>query len=299
MTHRGAKNPTPITTDPTSPTLRRGHSGKLRRMWRKLLRALGCLSYLTLLLALFAVVSYVAFSQFVRRGVTPTPELFGLAEEDARALLTDQGLAMEWSEANQRYDDRVPDGHILMQRPPAGALVKRGGDVTVVISKGPQLIEVPSVLGEAVQAAQVNLHAAGLRTGRTLAIYSRDGQSGTVVAQRPAGGQRVERDAQVDLFLALENVNETFVMPDLVYKPYDNVRRFFETRGFRLGRVSYQSYSGIDPGTVLRQFPLPGHQLRRGDVISLAVVTPLAPLAEGDPDAPPTSSATPSSQTEP
>lgn len=268
-------------------------------MWRKLLRALGCLSYLTLLLALFAVVSYVAFSQFVRRGVTPTPELFGLAEAEARALLTDQGLEMEWSEANQRYDDRVPNGHILMQRPPAGALVKRGGAVTVVISKGPQLIEVPSVVGEAVQAAQVSLHGAGLRTGRTLSIYSRDGQSGTVVAQRPVGGQKVERDAQVDLFLALENVNETFVMPDLVNKDYESVRRFFETRGFRLGRVSYESYAGIDPGTVLRQFPLPGHQLRRGDVISLGVVTPLAPPTENEPESAPTSTAIPSSPTEP
>lgn len=274
----------------------------LRGMWRKLLRALGCLTYLTLLLALFAVVSYLAFSQFVRRGVTPTPELFGLAEVEARALLADQGLGLEWSEANQRFDDRVEEGHVLLQRPPAGALVKRGGVVNVVISKGPQLIEVPSVVGEAAQAAQVSLHGAGLKTGRTLAIYSRDGQSGTVVAQRPAGGQRVERDAQVDLFLALEKITDTFIMPDLVNKDYERVRRFFESRGFRLGRVSYESYSGIDPGTVLRQFPLPGHPLRHGDVISLGVVKPAPPPTEGSPVATPTSTAltsTPSTQTEP
>lgn len=274
-----------------------GHSGKLRAMWRKLLRALGCLSYLTLLLALFAVVSYVAFSQFVRRGVTPTPELFGLAEEEARALLADQGLGIEWSEANSRFDERVPADHILSQRPPAGALVKRGGVVTVVMSQGQQLIEVPSVVGEALQAAQVSLRASGLKTGRTMAVFSREGNGGTVVAQQPAGGQKVERDAAIDLFLALENVSETFVMPDLVNKSYDDVRRFFERKGFRLGRVSYETYAGIEPGTVLRQFPLPGHPLRYGDVISLGVVTPVAPADDEGLDS--TEATSPSSTTSP
>lgn len=272
-------------------------------MWRKLLRAVGCLSYLTLLLALFAVVSYVAFSQFVRRGVTPTPELFGLAEDEARALLADQGLGIEWSEANSHFDERVPADHILTQRPPAGALVKRGGVVTVVMSKGHQLINVPSVLGEGLQAAQVNLRAAGLKTGRTLSVFSRDGNNGTVVAQQPAGGQQVERDAAVDLFLALENVSETFVMPDLVNKGYEDVRHFFETKGFRLGRVSYETYAGVEPGTVLRQFPLPGHPLRHGDVISLGVVAPVLPLGEESleptEDATSPSNSTSSSTTEP
>lgn len=255
-------------------------------MWRKLLRALGCLSYLGLLLALSAVVSYVAFSQFVRRGVTPTPELFGLAEDEARALLADQGLKLEWSEQGDRFDERVPVGHVLLQRPRAGTLVKRGREVTVVLSRGPQRIEVPSVVGQSPQAAQVTLAAAGLKPGRTLDLFSDHGVSGTVVTQQPREGERVARDTTVDLFLVRENLNETYVMPDLVNQPYDAVRRFFERRGFRLGRVSYETYDGLAPGTVLRQFPLAGHPLRRGDVISLGVVTPepAEPVApEGEP----------------
>lgn len=292
------QTPQPVVNVDTSLAQEGDHSGTLRGMWRKLLRALGCLSYLTLMVALFAVVSYVAFSQFVRRGVTPTPELFGLGEDEAQALLADQGLGMEWAEDNNRFDERVPADHILMQRPRAGALVKRGGVVTVVMSKGPQLIEVPMVLGDGLQAAQVSLHAAGLKTGRTLSVFSPTGDSGTVIAQQPAGGQRVERDAAVDLFLSLENVAETFVMPDLVNKNYEDVRRFFEQRGFRLGRVSYETYAGVEPGTVLRHFPLPGHPLRYGDVISLDVVPPAPeeiPPGSGSTSSP---NATPS-QTEP
>ncbi len=249
-------------------------------MWRKLARAAGCLGYLGLLGVVFALVSYFAFSQFVRRGVTSTPEIFGLSEEDAEALLADQGLRMAWSE--ERFDEQTPPGHVLIQRPRAGALVKRGVTVTVIMSRGPQRIEVPTVVGTALQAAQVTLAAAGLTVGRTINVFSERGAPGIVVAQEPGGGSRAERDAAVDLFLALENRSETYLMPDLVASNYEEVRRYFEQRGFRFGRVSYKDYGQWAPGTVLRQYPLAGHPLHSGDVIALEVVAPQEPAAELD-----------------
>lgn len=246
-------------------------------MWRKLARAAGCLGYLGILTVIFALVSYFAFSQFVRRGVTPTPELYGLSEDQAEALLADQGLSLVWSEEGARYDERVAAGHVLIQKPRAGTLVKRGVAITAIMSRGPQRMEVPSVIGDALQAAQVTLTAAGLTLGRTISVFSHDGSPGTVVAQQPAGGSRVERDAAIDLFLAIENRKETYLMPDLFNRDLDEVRLYFERRGFRLGRVSYETYDGVAPGTVLRQYPLAGHPLHRGDVIALGVVAPLPP----------------------
>ncbi len=250
-------------------------------MLRKLARAAGCLGYLGLLTAVFALVSYFAFSQFVRRGVTSTPELFGLGEDEAEALLADQGLRLAWSEEGERFDEQMPAGHVLIQKPRAGTLVKRGVAVTVVMSRGPQRIEVPTVIGNALQAARVTLAAAGLTVGRAINVFSEQGLPGTVVAQEPRGGSRAERDAAIDLFLALENRSETYLMPDLVNHDYEQVRRYFERRGFRLGRVSYEIYDGVTPGTVLRQYPLAGHPLHRGDVISLGVVTPEEPEEPG------------------
>ncbi|MEM7350517.1 MAG: PASTA domain-containing protein [Acidobacteriota bacterium] len=253
-------------------------------MWRKLARGVGCLGYLGVLGVIFAFVSYFAFSQFVRRGVTPTPELYGLDEEQAEALLADQGLSLTFS-SEERFDEQVAAGRVLIQKPRAGTLVKRGVTVTVILSRGPQRIEVPRVLGDALQAAQVSLTAAGLTVGRTINVYSQQGLSGTVVAQQPEGGSRVEPSAAIDLFLALENQSETYLMPDLIYRDLDEVRRYFERRGFRLGRVSYDTYTGRAPGTVLRQYPLAGHPLHRGDVIALDVVTPERPEATEAPPA--------------
>ena len=58
-----------------------------------------------------------------------------------------------------------------------------------------------------------------------------------------------------------------------VYESYERVRQFFESRGFRVGSVKYEPYEGIEPGVVLRQFPLAGHRLGQQDVISLVVAS--------------------------
>lgn len=243
-------------------------------MLRKLLRGAGCLLYLAVLVAAFAVVSWLAFSQFVTRGVTPTPDVARLPEDEARALLADQGLRLELSPTDDRYDEEVPADHVLSQRPTPGTLVKRGSPVEVGLSRGPQRIAVPPITGEALQAAQVTLQASGLTIGHAMNVFRDGSRAGLVVAQEPEPGAMVEPGAGVDVFLSKGDTAETYVMPDLVTRDYDSVRRFLEAQGFRIGRVSYESYAGLDPGTVVRQFPQAGYRLHRGDVISLGVVAP-------------------------
>jgi serine/threonine-protein kinase len=176
-------------------------------------------------------------------------------------------------EAGERYDDEVPAGLILRQQPAAGSLVKRGATVEVAVSLGPQVVTVPDLAGAALPAAQVTLAAAGLAVGRTISIYSRESQPGTVVQQAPPAGSRAGASQAVNLFLSQGDPSAVFVMPDLVYRDYEQVRRFFERRGFRLGSVKFEAYEGIGAGVVLRQFPLAGHPLRRREVISLVVAS--------------------------
>lgn len=257
----------------------------LREMWRRMMRAVRALAYVGILGVLFALVAYVAFSQFVRRGVTSTPSVLRLDRSEARALLADQGLSLRWADEESRYDEDIPSDHAMDQRPRAGTLVKRGATVVAIASRGPQRIEVPSVHGDALQAAQVTLAAAGLTVGRTVSVFSDQARDGLVVGQQPAAGATVAPGEAVDLFLSMASTGSTYLMPDVVTAGYESVRRFFLDRGFRLGRVSYIRYEGITPGTVLRQFPVAGHPLRQGDVISLAVSAPPAGLVASEGEA--------------
>jgi serine/threonine-protein kinase len=243
---------------------------------RRLLRFAGWLAGAAVLLFLFVASGYLSFSRFVRSGGTEVPDLVGLAVEQATEAASGSGLKFRSREDSERYDDVVPPGHVLSQSPPAGSLVKRGARVDVILSLGPQLMEVPDVRGVALQAAQVTLAAAGLAVGRTAAVHTVRAEPRTVFEQYPHPGERVAGSSSVDLYLATSSRAGTFLMPDLIYRDYDVVRRFFEAREFRLGSVKFEPYESVAPGIVLRQFPLPGHPLRRQDVISLVVVSPPA-----------------------
>ena len=227
-------------------------------------------AYGGLLVALLGASSYLALSNFVRSGVIAVPDLVGLNQGQAEAGLATAGLALQRVE-DDRYDEAVPAGHVLRQDPPAGSAVKEGSGVVVYLSRGRELVETPDLSGQVLQTAQVSLTASGLQMGRSRSVFAESGEPGTVVRQDPPAGSPIDPSSQVDLMVSLANPGATYVMPDLIDLPEDPVRDFFETRGFRLGRVKYEPYEGVPAGIILRQYPLPGHPLRQSDSIALVV----------------------------
>lgn len=239
----------------------------LRKLWRGLL----WLAFAGVLCVLFVVSGYLSFNLFVRRGVTKVPDLVGVPREEATALLADQGLEARVLQVSAQYDETVPRGNVMGQDPAGGSMVKRGSRVDLIPSLGPERVEVPDLRGQPLHAAQVALAGAGLELGRAVGVFSVAASPGAVVDQIPAGGELASPQQVVDLFVSLDSRADVFLMPDLVYRRYASVRPFFDRRGFRFGSVKYEPYEGVASGTVLRQFPLPGHALRPRDVISLVV----------------------------
>jgi beta-lactam-binding protein with PASTA domain len=229
--------------------------------------------YLGVVLGVFVLSAYVAFSMFVRRGVTPVPSLVGLDLSEAAELVADHGLILRHREGEDRYAEEIPPDRVLSQQPGAGGLAKRCGVVEVVLSRGRRLVAVPDLAGQTPAAAQFTLSAAGLEMGRSAEVFSTSAAAGTVVAQAPAAGAEVDRGVAVNLYYSADRLVATYVMPDLVDREYRQVRSFLEGNGLRLGSVKFEPYEGISRSVVLRQFPLPGHPLRRDEVISLVVAS--------------------------
>lgn len=225
------------------------------------------------LFLVFVLTAYHSFNVFVRSGVTSVPDVVGVPMAEARAVLADAGLNLAESEQG-RYDDAVAAGAVAQQRPRAGSLVKRRSEVDVVESLGPQKLEVPDLRGKDIQSARLTLTAAGLQPGRVRRVYASTGLPGTVVDQVPAPGAQVGTDDAVELMICNQNVAETYLMPDLLYRDVEQVQRFFAARGFHIGSVKFEPYEGVPDGTVLRQLPLAGHPLRAHDAIALVAAAP-------------------------
>jgi beta-lactam-binding protein with PASTA domain len=87
------------------------------------------------------------------------------------------------------YSDTIGVGRVVSQNPYAGISVARGTAVMLVISLGPTPIEVPDVVGLALDAAQAALTDAGF-TSTVAEVFSETVPAGSVVSQAPEGGSR-------------------------------------------------------------------------------------------------------------
>lgn len=121
------------------------------------------------------------------------PDLTGLAAADAVKRL--QALKLT-SELKQVASREAP-GTVLAQKPPAGTRAPAGSTVALEVAKGKTAVDVPDVKGQDQQAAVAALRRAGLNA-RVAQVPSAEPQ-GTVVAQRPAAGQKAAQGSDVRL----------------------------------------------------------------------------------------------------
>ena len=232
------------------------------------------MAYAFVLFLAFGLAAYTSFSLFVRSGVTTVPALKGLSREDAATRLADQGLELRRIE-EPRYDDKVPAGRVVQQTPDPRTLVKRGSGVSLILSLGPQRVEVPELSGKRLAEAQLALSGNGLAPGRTPGAFvsGRGPERMSILQQDPDPGAAVAPSTPVDMLLVMTVLRDRYIMPDLIYRNYDQVRPFFERRGFHFGTVRFERYEGVTTGTILRQYPLPGHPVTREEALSLVVAT--------------------------
>jgi len=237
----------------------------------RLLRWLGRLAFLGCLAGVFVVCGYLAFNATVRGGVTKVPELQGLTEEDAIRMLADQGLGARRA-AEGLYDPQVEAGRVLRQRPQAGSLVKKDTAIELALSMGRERQRVPNLEGQAASSAQVALAGLSLPPARLLSAFA-PGPPGAVVAQLPSGGSAIDRKQAMVLVVSQPGLEDSYLMPDLVSRHLDDVRRALRSAGLHLGSVRLEPYEGVVPGIVLKQFPPAGGPVRSQDPVALTVAT--------------------------
>jgi serine/threonine-protein kinase len=133
----------------------------------------------------------------VSRGPQPIQvrDWTGLGADRAERVLKAQHLEVVLGEA--QYSDQVPEGHVLSQTPGAGVL-HRGDPVTLVVSKGPELVEVPSDLrAQGVDAATAELQGLGFRVRVEKSRYYIG--VGFVYSWSPGGGSMAPKGSVVVL----------------------------------------------------------------------------------------------------
>lgn len=133
-------------------------------------------------------------------------DLTGRDYEEAAQLLLQDYLYLVKEEA--RYDDSVPEGGIISQEIPAGAMVNQNSNIRVAVSLGKELIRVPDLQYKTEAEAMELLSAAGLQ-GSAVREASRDVAAGSVIRQEQEAGSQVEKGSAVAFVVSTGAPKET------------------------------------------------------------------------------------------
>jgi beta-lactam-binding protein with PASTA domain/predicted Ser/Thr protein kinase len=191
------------------------------------------------------------------------PDMVGQQSTDAVAALTRLGLKPKL----RNVPSQKPVGEVLAQAPKPGVKLTVGSVVEVNVSKGPQPISVPSVVGEPVDQATSELQAAGF----TVSVRAVDDNqpANTVIDQSPGGGQTAGRGSAVSL--TVSNGPKTAAVPDVTSTDLGSAQQTLQSSGFRWVIVKRDVTDPASDGVVLEQTPAGGTQQPPRSKVTLVV----------------------------
>jgi eukaryotic-like serine/threonine-protein kinase len=230
-------------------------------------------SSIVLMVAILAVAGFVSALTAMRFAIrgreVEVPQLRGKTKEEAEEILRSRGLRIKIS--SSRFSSQVAEGKVLEQIPSSGTRLKLDRTVKVLVSLGPQRYAVPNLVGTSLRAAQLTLAQRQLMLGNTLYTHISEGDASTVIYQSPKPGTQEGSDPSVNIVINLGAPAQYFIMPDLIGKSADLVASRARNEGFRIGKMNYVKYPGVESGVVIQQKPQAGYRLSKTDTILLDV----------------------------
>src|SRR5271167_490743 len=192
---------------------------------------------LALVLLVVALVSALTAMRFAIHGrEVAVPDLGGKTPAEARRIADAAGFQMDVE--RQYYSATVPEGRILSQLPPPGTQVRRGWQIRVAESLGPQRVEIPNVLGESQRAAEINIRRRGLDVGAVAQIGMRGASADQVLGQSPPPNASGIAAPKISLLTTESAAPQAFLMPNFTGQSLGGVTLVLQDAGFRLGSVN-------------------------------------------------------------
>jgi beta-lactam-binding protein with PASTA domain/tRNA A-37 threonylcarbamoyl transferase component Bud32 len=192
------------------------------------------------------------------------PQVVGLTLPSAQGRLQRAGL--KWT-VREEASDTVDKGRVISATPPEGQKVDKGSEVALVVSTGPEQVDVPDVTGKSFDEASSQLVAAGLKVTRK-DQETADEDPGTVLAQNPKGGGKAAKGSAVQLTVAKEP--SQIDVPDVTGEDQGTAIAELSAAGFEIQRKEKDVDSPEGDGVVIEQSP-PNGKAKKGSTVTIIV----------------------------
>jgi serine/threonine-protein kinase len=219
-----------------------------------------------------AALGLAAWLVFGRTASHEVPRLAGIELGEARNLVSEFGWTISIVE---EASDDVPVGVVVRSDPAEDADLDEGGTLTLVVSTGPALVELPELTGITIEEASTLLSERGLVLQLGDQPYDDLFPIGTVmswtIADQPglvAGGTVLP--GTTVLVIVSAGPSPRFV-PDLIGVPLASASAAITELGLVAVQGADEFSSDVAVGEVMRQDPAPGTEVARGATVTIIV----------------------------
>lgn len=176
--------------------------------------------------------------------------------------------------ANEKWDDTVPAGEIIDQKPAEGKEVKIASEIELTVSKGPQTIEVPQIKeGREKATAKTEIESAGFVV-QEVSESSNTVATGLVIRTEPAYPEKAPKGSTVVLYISNgpEPVPEETI-PDVTKMAQEDAINKLKEKGFLVDVQSIEviNHDNYQKGYVISQNPNGNTKAQPGTKIKLTV----------------------------
>ena len=217
-------------------------------------------------LASALVAAITAWFFILGPGATSTvPALQGQPREQATSALRAIDLGAVVSEV---FDENAPKGEVISLDPAAGTNVRRGTDVDLVVSKGPERYAVPTVVGTTLAEAKLRIAEASLAAGPVTASFSEKVPEGQVISTKPEQGGELKKGTKVAL--TVSKGRKPITVPSVVGQGSQAAAKQLTALGLSVDATAQANSDTVAKGDVISQSPSDG-TLFKGDKVTLVI----------------------------
>ena len=201
---------------------------------------------------------------------TKVPYVVGMSEEDAIKLLQDSNLGykIESREHNNTYEK----GEVVSQSEEEDAIVDKNSTIKLVISDGPEMVDIPDVKLKTKDEAKSILEGEGygfkVKTEYEVNDYV-DAES--VIRIDPEAGTTVEYGSEVTLYISQGADTSNVDVPNLKNQSEKKAKEMLEEIGLSLAVADSQYDDSVEEGNVINQQIEAGKSVPRGTEIAVTL----------------------------
>ena len=200
------------------------------------------------------------------------PNVIGEDQDAAEKMLREAGFSAENINVQFENNDQYENGKVFKVEPEGQATA--ADQITIWVSTGEELVDVPGVTGQSLANAKKMLSSAKLSVGTTTEEYDDTVAAGNIISQSVKKGKKVEAGTQVNLVVSKgPKPEEKVSVPNVSGVSLSSAKKTLANYGFTNVTSVEEGPSDLEAGLVIRTEPSAGSSVSTSTKITIVVST--------------------------